>query len=88
MTISLNPAPSTARHILAVLASALLLLDTPTAHSAATALPALPGPVPARQFILIDQANGRTLAAQDAERRAEPASITKLMTIFWMCCKQ
>ena len=46
----------------------------------AAPLPALPAPVPARQFILIDQANGRTLAAQDADRRAEPASITKLMT--------
>ena len=69
-----------ARHILTALASVLLLLDVPTAHGAATALPALPGPVPARQFILIDQANGRTLAAQDAEVRAEPASITKLMT--------
>jgi len=80
LTISLNFAVPTIRHMLVALASALLLLDAPMAQGAATALPALPGPIPARQFILIDQANGRTLAAQDAEQRAEPASITKLMT--------
>ncbi len=60
-------------------ASASPAAASPAAASAA-ALPSLPAAVPARQYILIDQANGRTLAAQDADVRAEPASITKLMT--------
>jgi len=54
--------------------------SAPPAAASAAALPALPAAVPARQYILLDQANGRTLAAQDADVRAEPASITKLMT--------
>jgi D-alanyl-D-alanine carboxypeptidase (penicillin-binding protein 5/6) len=52
----------------------------PAASTAAT--PALPGPVAARQFILVDQATGQTLAAQGEDQRAEPASITKLMTAY------
>jgi D-alanyl-D-alanine carboxypeptidase (penicillin-binding protein 5/6) len=56
--------------------------QTPPAAAATpvVALPKLSAAVPARQYILIDQANGRTLASQDADVRAEPASITKLMT--------
>ncbi|MFM7707329.1 MAG: D-alanyl-D-alanine carboxypeptidase family protein, partial [Gammaproteobacteria bacterium] len=53
---------------------------TPTTSTAAT--PALAGPVAARQFILVDQATGQTLAAQGEDQRAEPASITKLMTAY------
>ncbi|MFN5011014.1 MAG: D-alanyl-D-alanine carboxypeptidase family protein [Gammaproteobacteria bacterium] len=72
------------------LAALLALLTLPSyaatpATSAASTLPAtpaLPGPVAARQFILVDQATGRTLAAQGEDQRAEPASITKLMTAY------
>ena len=54
------------------LAALLALLTLPSsavtpATSAASTLPAtpaLPGPVAARQFILVDQATGRRLAAQ------------------------
>ena len=59
---------------------ALSLASLSTAASAAA--PALPGPVAARQFILVDQATGQTLAAQAEDQRAEPASITKLMTAY------
>lgn len=79
----------TAAGVFLLAATAVMAAD-PAASSAApqaaapqavqAALPTLPAAVPARQYILIDQANGRTLAAQDADRRAEPASITKLMT--------
>jgi D-alanyl-D-alanine carboxypeptidase (penicillin-binding protein 5/6) len=61
-----------------VLLAAAVLAGAPAL--AEVAQPALPAAVPARQYILVDQANGRILAAQDADRRAEPASITKLMT--------
>lgn len=74
------------------LAALLALLTLPsqaatpiaTAASAAStaAMPPLPGPVAARQFILVDQATGQTLAAQGEDQRAEPASITKLMTAY------
>ena len=72
------------------LAALLALLTLPSsavtpATSAASTLPAtpaLPGPVAARQFILVDQATGQTLAAQGEDQRAEPASITKLMTAY------
>jgi len=72
------------------LAALFALLTLPSsaatpATSAASTLPettALPGPVAARQFILVDQATGRTLAAQGEDQRAEPASITKLMTAY------
>jgi D-alanyl-D-alanine carboxypeptidase (penicillin-binding protein 5/6) len=52
------------------------------ATATAPAAPTLPGPVAARQFILVDQATGQTLAAQGEDQRAEPASITKLMTAY------
>lgn len=41
-----------------------------------------PPKVDAPAYILIDQASGRTLASERADERAEPASITKLMTAY------
>ena len=67
-TLAAQPAPAPA--------------PTATPAPAAPASPALPGPVAARQFILIDQATGSTFAAQGEDQRAEPASITKLMTAY------
>jgi len=41
-----------------------------------------PPKVDAPAYILVDQASGRTLASERADERAEPASITKLMTAY------
>jgi D-alanyl-D-alanine carboxypeptidase (penicillin-binding protein 5/6) len=41
-----------------------------------------PPPVAARAFILIDALSGRTLAAEGADDRFEPASLAKLMTAY------
>lgn len=43
--------------------------------------PALP-PVAARAWLLMDTASGQLLAAQGEHERAEPASLTKLMTAY------
>lgn len=48
--------------------------------SAANAQIPAPPKANARAFILVDQANGRVLAAERPDERVEPASITKLMT--------
>jgi D-alanyl-D-alanine carboxypeptidase (penicillin-binding protein 5/6) len=69
--------PRATAALLALLASSAL-----AAQPAAAPTPALPGPVAARQFILVDHATGRTIAAQGEDQRAEPASITKLMTAY------
>ena len=61
---------------------ALYALPAIAAQPAGPAAPAPPGPVAARQFILVDHATGRTIAAQGEDQRAEPASITKLMTAY------
>lgn len=41
-----------------------------------------PPKIDAPAYILVDQASGRTLASERADERAEPASITKLMTAY------
>ena len=60
-----------------------------TAAAAAPAAPAmLPNGVPAppaidaRSYILVDYRTDKTLAALDADARMEPASLTKLMTVY------
>ncbi len=57
---------------------------TPTATSAAaTAAPIPPPPsVDARAYILVDYLSGRVLAQSHMDDRAEPASLTKLMTAY------
>ena len=67
--------------------SALPAVATPPAPSPAappTRAAAIPNPpaVSARSYILLDHFSGRVLAQQRADERAEPASLTKLMTAY------
>ena len=48
---------------------------------AAAPIPA-PPPVNAHSWILVDHFSGKVLAQQNADERAEPASLTKLMTAY------
>lgn len=41
-----------------------------------------PPEIAARQYILVDMASGQVLAERDADARADPASLTKLMTAY------
>jgi D-alanyl-D-alanine carboxypeptidase (penicillin-binding protein 5/6) len=67
-----------ARLLLALVMSSLSSLAT-----VAIAADVPPPPkVDAPAYILIDQASGRTRASERADERAEPASITKLMTAY------
>jgi serine-type D-Ala-D-Ala carboxypeptidase (penicillin-binding protein 5/6) len=63
---------------LALLAAAAL---APPAASAAAPVPAPPA-IAARAWILVDHFSGRVLAANHADDREEPASLTKLMTAY------
>ncbi|MBI2383920.1 MAG: D-alanyl-D-alanine carboxypeptidase [Gammaproteobacteria bacterium] len=51
---------------------------------AAQAAPAVPEPPPldAKSYVLMDAASGQVLAARDPDARMEPASLTKLMTLY------
>jgi len=49
---------------------------------AAGAQDATPPPIAARAWILVDALSGQTLAAQAADDRFDPASLTKLMTSY------
>jgi serine-type D-Ala-D-Ala carboxypeptidase (penicillin-binding protein 5/6) len=60
--------------------SALALAALPAA-AADTPIPS-PPTVNARAYILIDHSSGRVLAQDHADDRAEPASLTKLMTAY------
>lgn len=69
-----RPLPMTPIRLLATLALALF---------AACAGAQIPAPaLAARSWILIDVTSGQTLAASDADRKVEPASLTKLMTAY------
>ena len=57
----------------------LLLLLLPTL---ALAQSAPPPAVAARSWLLVDHASGQTIAAEKADERIEPASLTKLMTAY------
>ena len=52
-----------------------------TSVSAETPIPTAPA-VDARAYILVDYRTDKTLAAQEATARMEPASLTKLMTAY------
>jgi len=62
----------------------LLLALAPAAGFAQTiALPVPPPPaVAAKAYLLLDFNSGQTLATHEAQARAEPASLTKLMTAY------
>jgi serine-type D-Ala-D-Ala carboxypeptidase (penicillin-binding protein 5/6) len=66
------------------LSAALALALTLTALPAARADTPIPDPptVNARAYILVDHFSGRVLAQEHADDRAEPASLTKLMTAY------
>jgi serine-type D-Ala-D-Ala carboxypeptidase (penicillin-binding protein 5/6) len=64
---------------LALLAAATTLVPAPA--RAAAPVPAPPA-IDARAWILVDQFSGRVLAANDADAREGPASLTKLMTAY------
>ena len=73
--------------LLATIAAAAPAPAPQPATAAAVAAPAaapVPAPpaVTARAYILVDHLSGRVLAAERADDRAEPASLTKLMTAY------
>jgi D-alanyl-D-alanine carboxypeptidase (penicillin-binding protein 5/6) len=74
MTPTLIPLRS---FFLAALASFGLLTASP-----ALAQEPVPPEMAARQYLLVDLASNQVLAERDADARAEPASLTKLMTAY------
>jgi D-alanyl-D-alanine carboxypeptidase (penicillin-binding protein 5/6) len=78
---------------LAVFSGSPCFADTPVRTPAPAAAPAASPPsslttiptapqVDARSYIVVDYRTGKILAAKDAVARAEPASLTKLMTAY------
>lgn len=63
-----------------ILACCSLFALSLCAH-AAVPIPKPPG-IDARSYILLDYDSGRVLAEQNADLRVEPASITKVMTVY------
>lgn len=59
-----------------------LLLVLLSLFSTATQAIEPPPPLAARAWILIDHATGQVLAAQNADQKIEPASLTKIMTSY------
>jgi D-alanyl-D-alanine carboxypeptidase (penicillin-binding protein 5/6) len=72
------------RPLSSALAVAFTLAVAVTASSSAHAAAPIPTAptVNARSYILMDHFSGRVLAQQHADERAEPASLTKLMTAY------
>ncbi|MGB5777396.1 MAG: D-alanyl-D-alanine carboxypeptidase family protein [Sedimenticolaceae bacterium] len=66
---------------LSVFALASIILFAPLLGRANNTVPAPPS-VSATGYLLIDPDSDRVLAAQDAEQRLEPASLTKIMTAY------
>lgn len=62
-----------------VVAAAFSLLWTPSAL--AQSVPAPPD-FPSTSYVLMDQQSGQLLASANPEKRVEPASITKMMTVY------
>jgi D-alanyl-D-alanine carboxypeptidase (penicillin-binding protein 5/6) len=77
---------------LAAIATSAIAAPNPPAAPAAAAAAVVPpssaAPIPnppavsARAYILLDHFSGRVLAQSNADERAEPASLTKLMTAY------
>jgi D-alanyl-D-alanine carboxypeptidase (penicillin-binding protein 5/6) len=69
--------------IAALTAATLALLSGPSRAAAPAPAPIPKAPdVNARAYILVDHFSGRVLAADHADDREEPASLTKLMTCY------
>ncbi len=64
-----------------VLALLFIVAAVPRLVASATPVPAAPS-VSAEAYILTDFISGAVLAEKDADRRVEPASITKVMTTY------
>ncbi|MGR8919754.1 MAG: D-alanyl-D-alanine carboxypeptidase family protein [Gammaproteobacteria bacterium] len=64
----------------ALVALLLLALAPLAAGQAGVTIPA--PSIPARSFVLVDHATGAVLAERNADERVEPASITKIMTVY------
>src|SRR5689334_9592401 len=62
-------------------ASFLVSIIAAGAAQAAVPIPQPPS-VEARSYILMDYDSGRVLAESNADQRVEPASITKVMTVY------
>jgi D-alanyl-D-alanine carboxypeptidase (penicillin-binding protein 5/6) len=73
-------AQATASIVSTPAAPAMAPIASPPAHATAP----IPGPpaVNARAYILMDHFSGRVLAQDHADERAEPASLTKLVTAY------
>ena len=59
----------------------LMLASLLVSHAALAALPPAPS-VDARAYVLIDYNSGKILAGDKADERMEPASLTKIMTVY------
>jgi serine-type D-Ala-D-Ala carboxypeptidase (penicillin-binding protein 5/6) len=69
--------------LIAALSLGSSLADTPAPHPAASAtpIPTAP-PVDAAAYVLIDFKTNKVLASKDETARRDPASLTKLMTVY------
>ena len=63
------------------LSLSLILAASTSAAAIVPPIPAAPS-VPVRSYVLVDFVSGQVLASNDADSRVEPASITKLMTVY------
>jgi D-alanyl-D-alanine carboxypeptidase (penicillin-binding protein 5/6) len=66
---------------LLILVFSILFISTPVVQADVMPVPA-PPQVPARNYILVDYDSGKVLAEKGADKKIEPASITKLMTAY------
>jgi D-alanyl-D-alanine carboxypeptidase (penicillin-binding protein 5/6) len=69
------------RHRPTLLAAFMPVLALASAAHAAAPVPPPPA-IDARAYVLVDHQSGRVLAAERADDRVEPASLTKLMTAY------
>jgi D-alanyl-D-alanine carboxypeptidase (penicillin-binding protein 5/6) len=75
-------APHKHVHAAAAAAQAPAAAAAPTVPSMTPGVVPPPPPLDARSYILVDFRTDKTLAALDADARMEPASLTKLMTVY------
>jgi len=70
------------RHIIVLFAFLSIYIANLTLATAAPTLIPAPPHVAAKAYLLIDHNSGRILAEHNADKRIEPASLTKLMTAY------
>ena len=69
------------KQLLAFVVLVLFAVLDATAQTTATLIPA-PPTLAARAWVLLDWQSRLVLVARDADKRVEPASLTKLMTAY------